>query len=74
MYSCAVPITKSDSLDIPETVEAIYVGTTGVMVLQMKDGSNVTFTGALAGTIYPITGVKKILSTNTTAGAFVGLW
>jgi hypothetical protein len=76
-YNYARTITKSDTVDIPsvnnELMTAIYVGGAGNIVAVYKDGSTQTFTGLLAGAIYPITCVR-VNSTNTTATALLALY
>lgn len=78
-YNRAVAITKSDTdnfavmgADCP--VVGIYVGGAGNFVAVYDDDSTATFTGALAGTILPIGGIKRINSTNTTATALLALY
>ena len=65
-------ITPSDSANFETPCDAIYVGGAGNLVAVMGDGSTVTFTGALAGTILPIK-CKRVNATSTTATALVGL-
>ena len=56
---------------------ALFIGTVtgvaGTIAVQMADGENVTFTGALAGTILPIS-VQKVLATGTDASDIVALY
>ncbi len=66
----AAAITKSDS--VPNNFDAIYIGTTGNLAVEMLCGTVVTFTTVPAGALLPIK-VKKVMSTNTTAAAMVGL-
>jgi hypothetical protein len=76
-YNRAVAITKSDTVNIDGTTEtqraanpsgtvpadAIYVGTAGVVVVILSDGSVVPFT-CIAGALLPVAAVR-INSTNT---------
>lgn len=68
-------ITPSDTVDFaaPEIPDAIYVGGTGNIVVVMQDGTTKTLTGVLAGTVYPLSGLRRINSTSTTATAMLGL-
>lgn len=65
-------ITTSDTVDLPEKPDAIYVGGAGNIVAVMGDNSKATFTGALVGTILPIA-PRRIDATNTTATLLLGL-
>lgn len=69
-------ITPSDTVDIPVTdgpVLAVYVGTAGNIAAVQSDGTVVTFVGAQAGDVLPIT-CKRVNSTNTTASNLVALY
>ncbi len=67
----AVAITKSDSTVLTVT-RSLYVGTTGDVAVVMQ-GATVLFPSVPAGAILPIC-VTKVLSANTTASGFVGLY
>lgn len=75
-YNRFFTITKSDTVNLTEEeqrmMRALYVGGAGNIVAVMPDGTKKTFTGLLAGTVYPIV-VKRIDSTDTTASALLGL-
>lgn len=66
-------ITKSDSAVLSPPFRALYVGSTGNVVIRGADGNNVTFTSVPAGAILPVRG-DQVLSTSTTASGFVGLY
>lgn len=75
-YNRAVPITKSDTVNIVDPArdplpDAIYVGGAGVVAAVFQDGTVVNFT-AVAGQILPIR-IKRVNSTNTTATLLMGL-
>lgn len=76
-FNYSKPITKSDTDDIRpvngEKHQAIYVGGAGNIVAVYADGSTQTFTGLLAGTIYPIT-CQRVNSSNTTATNLLALY
>lgn len=69
----AVAITPSDSVDLAYNTRGIYVGGAGNMVAIMAGGETVTFTGLLAGLLYPLS-ISRVLATNTTATAIVGVY
>ena len=48
----------------------IYIGTAGNLKVDMGDGTTVTFSNLVAGTIYPLA-VKKIYQTGSTAAGLV---
>ncbi len=74
-YNKVVVITKSDTVNFDGSTysataavkaipaDAVYVGTAGVVVLVLEDGSLATFT-AIAGAILPIRCIR-VNSTNT---------
>lgn len=65
-------VTPSDTLDLPETTRAVYVGAGGALVLRLLSGQSVTFSGVSAGTILPVR-ADRVLATGTTATGIVGL-
>lgn len=65
-------ITANDSTDLPEVYSGLYIGGAGNLKVDLLDGSTVTFTGLLVGTIYPFT-VKRVYATGTTATNIIGL-
>ena len=66
-------ITPHDSTNFTYSTRGIYVGGAGNAVLVDEDGTTCTFTGLLAGVVYPFR-CKRINSTNTTATNLVGLY
>lgn len=67
----AAAVTPNDSTVVD--FDGLYVGGAGNVAVVMSQGSTpVTFTAVPAGTILPIA-VQKVMSTNTTATAIVGL-
>jgi hypothetical protein len=68
----AVALTKSDSTVIP-VCRALYIGGAGDVAVVTANGSTVTFSGAVAGSIIPIA-VTKLMSTNTTATLVLALY
>lgn len=70
--AAAVAVTPSDTTIIAAT-RALYVGVAGNVTVTMMDGADVTFTGMLAGVIYPLR-VTKVLSTGTNATNIVALY
>jgi hypothetical protein len=61
-----VAVTPNDSTDIAET-RALWIGGAGNVTVDMAGGgTNVTVTGALAGTFLPLR-VTRVYDTDTTA-------
>ncbi len=65
-------ITPNDIQELPTTVRALYVGSTGDIVVVMADGSALTFTNVPSGTILPIR-IKAVKATGTNAANLIGL-
>lgn len=67
------PITLSDSNELTEVTKAIYVGTSGDIVLKpLESAIAVIFRNVPAGTILDVR-VRQVLATGTTAADIVGL-
>lgn len=71
----AASVTPSDSVDLPKNsekkpVRAVWIGGAGNLRVNMEDGTDVTFTGCLAGSLIPIS-VTRVYSTSTTATSIV---
>jgi hypothetical protein len=72
-YRNARAITTSDTVALNPVPEAIYVGVTGNIVMRlMGDGTDVTFKGAVAGSILRVR-PQFIRATSTTATDLVAL-
>ena len=65
-------ILPDDVAVLPSVTRAIYVGSGGDLVVTMKSGVVVTFTGLIAGTILPVR-VAAVAASGTTATHLVGL-
>jgi hypothetical protein len=74
VYSASggVAVTPSDSTILPN-IRALFVGGAGNVAVTFNDGSAVTLTGVLAGSLLPIQ-VQKVMLTNTTATNIVALY
>lgn len=73
-----VAVTPSDTALLtyggdPSTTKGIYIGGAGNLVCKNDLGDSVTFTGLVAGALYPIS-TSQIMSTNTTATNIVALF
>lgn len=68
----AFAITPHDTNELSLVTRGIYVGGAGDAVCVMADDTEVTFTGLLAGQVYPFQ-VKQVKATNTTATSLIGL-
>lgn len=69
-YSVVVP---SDTASFTYSTRGIFVGGAGNVVAVREDGTAVTFTGVVAGTILPIVAIR-VNNTNTTATNMVALF
>ncbi len=69
-----VAVTPHDSTNQPKgPFDALYVGTTGNVVVVSREGVAVTFIGVPAGAILPVQG-KRVNATSTTASNIVALY
>lgn len=69
----AAAVSKSDSTVLDPVPRAFYIGGDGNVVATMAgDGTDVTFTGLVAGMILPIRATK--IKNSTTATAIVALY
>lgn len=66
-------ITASDATVFTQPTRAVWVGGAGNVAVRFIDGTTITLTGVLAGTLLPIR-VDKVLSTGTTASTISGLY
>lgn len=71
-YTRAANVTPSDTTIIAAT-RGIVAAVTGDIAVVFPDSSTATFTGAVAGQIYPIS-VIKVMSTGTAATGIVALY
>ena len=75
----AVPVNKSDTVDIPNTSErgcCLYIGdiSAGADVkVTMESGNQATFKGVTAGSFLPVL-VTRVWSTGTTAAEILALY
>lgn len=58
---------------VAQRAKAFYVGVAGDVAVQDDQGTSVTFTGCLAGVMYPVS-TQVIMATNTTATNIVALY
>lgn len=65
-------ITPHASTELAFKTRAVYVGGAGNVVAVSADGTEVTFTGVLAGTVLPIRTVR--IDDSSTATSMVALW
>jgi hypothetical protein len=72
IYSDAVAITTSDTVDLPQLTDAIWVGGAGIVVAVFPNGKTVNFT-CVAASVLPIR-VKRVNATSTTATLMVALY
>ncbi len=74
----AAVVTPSDTVDLPSTTKAIWIGATGNLAVIMADDVDtapVTFNGVPAGTMLNVQ-ARRVMATGTTvtAGNVVALW
>lgn len=69
----AAAVTPNDSTDLTTIARALYVGGAGNVKIDAADGSTVTFSGVLAGSILPVR-VARVYSTGTTATNIVAIY
>lgn len=68
----AAAVTTNDNLNFP-TASIIFVGGGGNVRVLTAQGSDVTFTGVLAGSILPVQ-VLRVFATSTTATNMVRIF
>lgn len=68
----AVNIASTD-FSVGRTADAIFVGGAGNVTLGLTDGTNLTFTGILAGTTIPMRH-SSVIKATTTATNMVSMW
>ena len=75
----AVPVNKSDTVDIPNTSErgcCLYIGDISAgadIKVTMESGNQATFKGVTAGSFLPVL-VTRVWSTGTTASEILALY
>ena len=70
--SDAVNVTPSDATVLAPTWGGLFVGGAGNVAVVTKEGTTLTFTGVLAGSVLPIV-VTRVRATGTTATNIVGM-
>jgi hypothetical protein len=70
--SSGFAIVPDDTLLLPETTRALFVGSGGSLAVEMVSGVALTFEAVADGALLPVR-VSRVLATGTTAGAIVGL-
>jgi len=72
VYTDAVAITTSDTVDLAKVTDGIWVGGAGIVVAVFPNGKTVNFT-CTAGQLLPIR-VKRVNATTTTATLMAALY
>jgi hypothetical protein len=67
-----VDAQKSDTVDLTPYPEALYIGVTGDVKVDMVNGQTVTFKAHPVG--YLLASVRRVYSTGTTATNILGLF
>lgn len=65
-------ITPDDETDFPAPTRALYVGSSGDLVLVLVSGDEVVLKGVAGGTLLPVRALR-VMAAGTTATALVGL-
>lgn len=66
-------VVPSDSSNLAYVTRGVYLGSAGNMKVTFEYGDTVTFSGLLAGIVYPFC-VEKVFSTGTTVSGIIGLY
>jgi hypothetical protein len=69
----ALAVTPSDTVDETQPFRALYIGTTGNVVIKTGLGNLATFANVGTATILPVQ-CRRVNLTNTTASGIVGLY
>ena len=72
-YDSAAAVTPSDTVDITDLPDALYVGVVGNVSIKDAAGTTITFVGVAAGSILPIR-ARRVMSTLTTASSILALY
>lgn len=67
-----VSVTASNVTEYSPSLRGLYVGVSGNVAVVFTSGEQITLTNLAAGVIHPITKIKQILATGTTATGIVG--
>ncbi|MBB3967061.1 spike base protein, RCAP_Rcc01079 family [Rhizobium metallidurans] len=70
--STGFAITPDDTLALPETTRALYVGFGGSVAVEMASGAVLTFQGVADGALLPLR-VARVRASGTTASGVIGL-
>lgn len=68
----AAAVTPSDTTDLAKQARFLFIGTGGNLVVDLIDGTTVTFTNVKSG--YFWCRVVRVRATNTTATNIVAMW
>jgi hypothetical protein len=69
----ALAVTKSDTTVYNRKFAAVWVGGAGDVAIRTAQGTTVTFVGAAAGSLIPVSG-DMVMSTNTSATSIVAIF
>lgn len=69
--SNALPVTPSDTADLPFISRALYIGTPGDLHVLTHEGQDVLYKG-ISGT--KVLRVQRVFATGTTAGDIIAEW
>lgn len=76
-FTYAQAVTPDNTANIPtyqnRPPDALWIGTAGNVVVVWNDSSTTTF-GCAAGQLLPLSQVKRVNSTSTTATGILAIW
>lgn len=72
-YASAANVTTSDTVDLPQVANALYIGGAGNLRFINEDGTEVAAFSVTAGTEFRCR-IKRVMATNTTATSIVALF
>lgn len=67
----AISVTPHNTTTYFPALRGLYVGVSGNVAVVFKDDTSVIYTNLVAGVIHPITNIKSILATGTTATGII---
>lgn len=71
--SGAAAITPSDTVDLPVSARAVYIGSSGNVAVITVGGDEVTFVNTAAGSTLPVR-VARVKATGTTSTNLVAIY
>lgn len=70
----AIAITPSDTVDEPDLLIRIWVGSTGAIKVDTEAGDTVVFAAVPVGVFDIGLRIKRVYATGTAASSMIGIW